>query len=473
MLEGLEASEIRYSYLAHIMRFDAEYFQKKYLRDEVIIYSQSDRFQNFADLGLSVDGSAFYPAIEQYYGQGTLPFLRVTDIKFIIDFENSLTLPQHICDELDNLKTVTKGDIVLTKGGSVARVGLITQKAATSRDLIFINSSKLAVEEQIFLFLYLFTDFCNRILLRSSSQTAQPHLTISLVRDIPILKASLEFKQKCLELITSIYEKNSEAVRLYKQAEEMLLEELGLAGWQPAAPLSYERQASELFNSGRWDAEYYQPATIQLLQKIQENNYFTLNQYSHITTGYPWASESFLEQAEDGEPFVRIRDCKPGIIDINNLSRLESKYANSQNQPKAQSGDLLVGMDGLKWFYGSLIKDACYVNQRVAWIQPQKNMPVSSEYLLLVINSLIGQSQLLREMTIANTVGHITNENIRQLVIPVVSANNHKEITDNIIASYNAQITAKQLLEKAKRAVEIAIEQNEEAALAFLETSIN
>lgn len=89
------------------------------------------------------NGSAFYPSIEPYYGTGNLPFLRVADVDGIIDYGKCVTIPEELTERFATLDVVDPGDIVLTKGGSVARVGFVTHRAAASRDLIFINSAKL------------------------------------------------------------------------------------------------------------------------------------------------------------------------------------------------------------------------------------------------------------------------------------------------------------------------------------------
>ncbi|MBV9467924.1 MAG: hypothetical protein JOZ57_01610, partial [Abitibacteriaceae bacterium] len=73
--------------------------------------------------------------------------------------------------------------------------------------------------------------------------------------------------------------------------------------------------------------------------------------------------------------------------------------------------------------------------------------------------SRVGQSQLLREMTIAQTVGHITNENVRDLLIPLLSDDLRNELSQKVKASITAKDDAQSLLETAKRRVEELIEQ--------------
>src|SRR5882757_1377874 len=216
LLKDLEVSIVPFSTViggSETGRFDPEYFQKQHLADAELVENNSSRFLTFADLGVKVDSSAFYPAIEEYYDTGDLPFLRVADVDTVIDFESCTRIPAELCDRFPTLSRVHPGDIVFTKGGSVARVGLVTQEAAASRDLIFLDSSQLPEVDRAFLYIYVQTGFFNRMLLRSSSQTAQPHLTITLVRRLPAFRAGDGMKNQCMRIVQRAYASRAEAIR--------------------------------------------------------------------------------------------------------------------------------------------------------------------------------------------------------------------------------------------------------------------
>nr|WP_042292000.1 hypothetical protein [Nonlabens ulvanivorans] len=115
-------------------------------------------------------------------------------------------------------------------------------------------------------------------------------------------------------------------------------------------------------------------------------------------------------------------------------------------------------MDGLKYFYGSILEEDCMVNQRVCHIERKSPDSISSEYTTFIINSKIGQAQLLRDMTIATTVGHITNMNVAKLVIPIVSKDFHDNITSLVRKSINAKKESKVLLRQAIQRIEELIE---------------
>ena len=297
------------------------------------------------------------------------------------------------------------------------------------------------------------------------------------VTDYDILNISLPLVPKVLQKIISTCIERSiiklhKSKKSYKQAQELLIKTLGFNDFETKETLNYQEiTLSNSFNlTTRLDAEYYHPKPLFLINQLKKKDFYLVKELFEIGNGYAWKSSFFKEQG-DGEPFVRIRDCKPGYIDSTTLTTLDSDYANSEKVEKAKENDIVIGMDGIKYFYGSLIKEPVYVNQRVCHLKPKGNSKIDSELVLMIINSVIGQTQLMREMTIAQTVGHITNTSIGNLIIPKLDENIRNKITSKIKASHLLEKESLHLLEVAKTAVEIAIEQNEEISLEYINSN--
>ena len=93
-MDGLECSEIRMSDVCDTttLRFDSDYYKKEYLEIEQFICKNRDKFVTIESQGLQVDASAFYPSLEPYYNTGTIPFVRVADVKDQIDIIREVLL---------------------------------------------------------------------------------------------------------------------------------------------------------------------------------------------------------------------------------------------------------------------------------------------------------------------------------------------------------------------------------------------
>lgn len=68
-------------------------------------------------------------------------------------------------------------------------------------------------------------------------------------------------------------------------------------------------------------------------------------------------------------------------------------------------------------------------------------------------------AQLLRDMTVATTVGHINNRNILNLLIPFVSDAFHRQITNLVKQSIDKKQESKRLLDQVKTRVEQLVEE--------------
>lgn len=203
-MDGLECSEIRMSDVCDTttLRFDSDYYKKEYLEIEQFICKNRDKFVTIESQGLQVDASAFYPSLEPYYNTGTIPFVRVADVKDQIEYNACVNIPE-MGEEFRTLHMCYPGDVVLTKGGRVGTAGLITQPSYVTRDLMFINASALSRKDYIVLYLFFSSSFAYKQMVRSSSMTAQPHLTITLIRDLflKVFDAMLAFCARALNAI--------------------------------------------------------------------------------------------------------------------------------------------------------------------------------------------------------------------------------------------------------------------------------
>lgn len=260
-MDGLEAVEIKLGEIKRsvTVRMDSDYYKKKYVNQEQFIGKNASIFASFKDLHLSVDASAFYPALEPHYGHGDIPFIRVADIKKDIDYDGCVKIPEMGAD-FSTLRKCSSGDIVLTKGGTVGKTGLIRFDSYVTRDLIFINSSIMKRTDYISLFLLLKTNFMYDLMVRSSSLSVQPHLTITLIRDLPIFIFSNDFKEKLLDIYNFFENILDQSKKIYQSAETLLLSHLGLNNYTPNSDRIAIKTFSQSFaTSGRLDSEYYQP----------------------------------------------------------------------------------------------------------------------------------------------------------------------------------------------------------------------
>lgn len=454
LLEGLEVSEVWLSDVLNgveTFRLDAEYHAKEYERIENFVKNNPERFSKFSNWNVGIDCSAFYPGVEPLYGTGDIPLIRVQNVKEEIEYDNCVTLPI-LSSDYDTLKFVNPGDIVITKGGSIGYVGYVTKRAYASRDLMFINSSQLEERERVFLYLYLSTNFSFKQLIRSSSQCAQPHLTITLVKNFDIFLPNEELKDKCFLLYQEYSEKHIKSKRLYSESEELLLKELGLKGWQPNNNSVNIKQLKESFlASGRLDAEYYQ-------QKYEN--------YSKFIKQYKGGSDTLASICSvNDKNYNPLDDSEYKYIELSNIGNSGEitgcttsigAELPSRARRLVHTNDVIVSS-----IEGSLQSVALVTEEYDKAICSTGFYVVNSKTInpetLLVLFKSEPMQNLLKQGCSGTILTAIGRTEFQNLVMPKIRKEVQTEIAEYVQKSMSLRGEAKQLLENAKLKVESEI----------------
>lgn len=359
---------------------------------------------------------------------------------------------------------LNKNDVLFNRTNSidfVGRTGILKENTESTfaSYLIRVNTNEDHILPE-FLTIYLNTKFGKgQIRRRAMPSINQANVSASELKRILIPLVDKKSQQEIANLVNRSFKLKKESKFLYTQATLLLEQKLGLNNSDLNQYSSkYVSTFNELILGNRIDSEYFNPRVKEIVKRISNLEHTRVGVHFRIKNGYPWNSSRFLDN-NSGEPVIRIRDIKQGYIENERLTSLVVGYAASINFPKAQPGDIVIGMDGIKYFLSSIVEEPCLVNQRVCHISPKESGQISSEYVSFIINSEVGQAQLLRDMTIATTVGHITNANVAKLIIPIVSKKFHDEITNLVRESIEAQKESKRLLAQAKTEVETLIEQ--------------
>lgn len=439
--------------IAKVDRIDGEYFKPKYLLIQEKL-SASEPMWKYIE---NIIHPGEFPRRYSNKGWTVIRAQNVRPMSMEID-DNEMFLDSAEVSKLVR-NIVTNEDILITRtGANFGQTSLYTNERknaiVTSHSLIIKTNKSI---HPAYLALYLNTYYGRMLINQCMYGSSQPEIAPKFLKKIPVPRYSEVIENLIVNNVLKAYELRKNAKSLYTQAQNILENGLGLDHLVLDNPKSYETSFSELVTTGRGDAEYFNPSTKEIVRRITSLTHLKLKDCFLVANGYPWNSWRFLSEGL-GEPVVRIRNIRPGQIDNNSLTTLDKKYVNQLQVQKAQKGDIVVGMDGIKYFYSSIITENCFVNQRVAHLSPKPGNFISPIYASFIMNSKVGQNQLLRDMTVANTVGHITNRNIRELVIPFPSKEFHDTITDLVSRSFNAKNESELLLQLAKKKVEDLIE---------------
>ena len=359
-------------------------------------------------------------------------------------------------------------DLILSKVGNsigyFARVDEVVNECNISENNIGIKLHTMPDIRKHYILTYLNTYYANRLVLRRRSGNAQPKLNVGDLTYIPIPLFSTDLESKISELIIQAKDAINQSKSIYTVSEDVLLNELQLLNWQiPSKTCSVKRLSESFIKSGRLDAEYYQPTYDELFDKLKTFETKTLSQIVDIKKSIEPGSEAYQTS---GIPFIRVADLSKFGLTTTDTYLSRDEY-DGVIRPKKDT--ILLSKDGSVGIAYKIEEDTDVITSGAILHLIIKDDSVKPDYLTLVLNSIVVKMQAERDAG-GSVIQHWKPSEIENVVIPILSDDIQKQITENIRESFALRARSQQLLELAKTAVEIAIEQGEDKAMELLTT---
>lgn len=374
-------------------------------------------------------------------------------------------IPKDVYDSLPKFH-IQENDLLITVVGTLGKVAIATYKDTKS---IFSCKSTIIRTRGInpfYLLAYLNSNTGKLFSLRGKRGAIQEGLNLTDLKEIQVFIPSNSFQLTIEKVVKRAFDDIDVSKTLFTQAQTLLLSEIGLVDRQPKHRLTFVKNYSDTQRAERIDAEYFQPKYEETVNAIKSysGGWDTLG---NLVTTKKCVEVGSKEYLDEGIPFVRVSNLSPfEITEEKYIS--EALYADiEKHQP--EQGEMLFSKDATPGI-------AHYLRE-----QPQKMIPaggilrlklkddrIDNEYLALVLNSLLTQEQIRRDVG-GSVILHWRPDQVQRTAIPILSKEKQARISQKVTASFNLQKQSKHLLECAKRAVEIAIEQDEQTAIEWLE----
>jgi len=246
----------------------------------------------------------------------------------------------------------------------------------------------------------------------------------------------------------------SESELFYKQAENLLLGELGLKDFDFEKISSSIVNFSDILEARRMDAEYFQPKYEKLISKIESQNHKRLGDLVSVKKGVEIGAEQYQDE---GKPFIRVSSMGKFEINDGNQKYLSEKlYEELKNNFQPQVGEILLTKDATPGI-AYVLKENIEGIISGGTLRLKLKEKIEAEYLALCLNSIIGQMQAERDAG-GSVIAHWKPEQIKNVVIPILPSETQQKIAELVRQSHEARKKAKELLEEAKRKVEEMIE---------------
>ena len=440
-------SIIQKSQLEGGLRLDAEYYQPEYL----------ELVENLNNLGaVSIRNVATNPKRKfKPQKDKIFQYIEISEVDLLTGEYNKREILGE--DAPDRAQWIVRQNDVITSTVRPIRsaTSLIredVQNLVCSSGFAVLKTEKVEPE---YLFVYLKSRPIVKLLDRKTTATMYPAVTID---DILNTKIYLGGEKVRAEIKNQVIESQNElenAKKLYSQAENLLLEELGLKNFEQDETLSYIVNLSEVKSAHRADAEYFQPKYDKLVEKVKNKNAKMLGEIVSMKKGIEPGAEVYQDE---GRLFIRVSSLsKYGIEDKNQKYLSEELYQKLKNNHEPKVGEILLTKDatpGIAYVVKGQIEGI--ISSGTLRLKV-KEKEIENEYLALCLNSVVGQMQAERDGG-GSIITHWRPELIKSVLIPVLSKSTQQKIADLVQKSHEARSKAKQLLAQAKHKVEQLIE---------------
>jgi len=446
------------SHLEDTLRLDAEYYQPAYLDMELRIM-KTGSYVPWGRIGgkfiTGPFGSEFI--VENYVSEGSYRYVRGQDVKefFLLDSDN-VYIPEKDYERL-NKYVLTEGDILISVVGTLGNAAVVDKAVPPA---IFSCKSTLFRSTTInpfYLIAYLNCRFGRALLQRKVRGAVQTGLNIDDLRSLPVFTAESPLQDEIANLVLNAKESYDRSQSVYCQAENLLLEELGLKDFKPKYELSYIANLSEAFGVHRVDAEYFQPIYDKLFQQLATRvelkplGNFLLD----IKKGIEVGGEQYQEE---GKPFIRVSNLSvDGLIERDQKYISETLYGELAKHYEPKIGELLLTKDatpGIAYVLKESIEGI--ISSGILRMTIDESQ-VKKEYLALCIDSIIGKLQVERDGG-GSVITHWKPAQIKKLQVPLLPNEIQHRIASLVEQSHESRKKTRELLEQAKSTVEQMIE---------------
>lgn len=404
--------------------------------------------------------------------------LKTTDIRNSILVEEDDLNYYHISPKIAERMSETKlkaRDVLINIVGAttdvIGRVSFVPDgfpDANITQAMALLRTNNSTIDPYA-LFMFLAGKYGQMQVRRLARPTGQYNLNLQELGSFKIPIFSSKLTDVIRSEILDSHAKVSLSKRLSDDAEQILIRALGLEGWQPPEPLTYMRRASEAFAVGRLDAEHFQPKFDALIEKVQTHEFALVplgDLILPIKNGF-----DFREFVEEGTPYIRVGDIKNCRIDIEGAKKVAISWDNIGKDVSLRVGDILFTRKG-SFGNAAPVRDGeqhAIISSEIMLIRrrPDSEHEILPEFLALFFNSLIGSYQA-EKWAHGVAFYSITQDDLNRFLVPIIPRENQVALREKLEEAELARSEGRALLERAKRAVEIAIEQKEAAAMDYL-----
>ena len=446
-------------------RLDAAYFLKRDLRRIALLEGRDHEL-----LGSScyvTDGIHTSIDFDEGSGIKVLSAKHPKDGLFDLRVHEEISVASHTANPRTALRS---GDVLISTVGTIGNAAVVQHEMlpANSDRHVGIIRPLADADRPIsseFLTSFLISSYGRMQSVRETTGNVQPNLFLGKIREMRIARFSDVLEAEIATCSIHAHTQLRAQEQRVQEAEQLLMKALGFADWTPPEPLAYAAKASDALTAGRLDAQYFMPAKEQvkyalgaLPGKILSDRVSSIREQ--------WVPDR-------APPTMRVRnyDVTDALVPLLDAEKEPSFAADIGSMKKVlRDGDVAVSR------LRAYLKEIAVVrtgdaipsvgSSEFVVLRP-KGTEISPETLMVFLRSTPVQT-ILKWCQDGSQHPRFSEGDLLSIPVPDAIAAASAKVTVIVQEGFIARDRARRLLDAAKRAVEIAIEDSESAALAYL-----
>ncbi|WP_394954164.1 restriction endonuclease subunit S [uncultured Helicobacter sp.] len=454
-------------------RIDSEYFKKEYLENENRIKS-TQIIKNFINTKIK--------NIKSLKLNKSFNYLQISDIDLNNGIEYSIT--EIDCKDIPDRATyvLQKNDICVStvrpNRNAVALIKNPKRLVGTSGFAVLRLTSRDILPEVLYIFVK--TDYFITKMMRANTASLYPAVLDSDIHKCKIPIFPMPFQLEIEKLVKDSHKALESSKALYKEAEALLYEALGLDSKNPLQSILHSHYESLPYHSkqnensvdaksnqipnytiatlkesfiktGRLDAEYYQ-------SKYEDIERFIKN----YKGGYGIVSDFFTQNkniCDFSKPYynyIEIGDINTSNGNIN-YNKIATNELPANAKIMVRKGDILISkVRPYRGAIGIVNVEKDNLIASGAFVVLQEKGSIKKEFLQVLLRTSVYKEWVLR-YNVGTSYPVIKDEDILNLPIPLFDSTTQAQIATYIQKSFELRAEAKKLLESAKAEVESAL----------------
>ena len=465
-MDGLEYSEILFSQIDLGDRFDSDYYTKNYLH----ISDQMSKVstEKLGKLATAV-ASAFYPAATQLYSEGDTAFARCVDcVSYPVitkDQDSKFEkIPYTFGKKNKGISFIKTEDIIITKVGTPCYASILTDYDEIALSRTVMGLTGIHGIDPYYLMVFLRCKYGFEQLFRQRELTIQYQLTLPRVKAVDVFLADDKLQKAVNRLCGKSREFQKNSNEAYQFAEQTLLEIVKCPDFSAFGTHSIKSINESFTLSGRLDAEYYQPKYDEYASIIGHFN----GGSSLIRTEFSQVKK-ICDRKLSSYKYVEIGDVNVsyGFATANEVATPDLP---DNAKIMAKKDDIIISTVRPNRGAVAVLEDDNLLVSGAFTVLREKGT-YKKEVLQVLLRLPFYRDWLLR-YNVGTSYPVIKDSDVLNMPIPLFDKETQNGIVQKVKESSDLRNQSKRLLEYAKQAVEIAIEQGEGVALKWLKDKL-